>query len=92
MISESDLHLDGDVTGESSLKDFRSAKRRVVRQFERSFLESLLHTHAGNVTHAAAASGKNRRAFFELMRKHGLKSSAFRTADITGLDRPNGSL
>jgi two-component system response regulator GlrR len=45
----------------------------VVRRFEREYLEDLLCAHHGNITHAAKAARKNRRAFFELMRKHGLR-------------------
>jgi two-component system response regulator GlrR len=57
---------------------FRAAKARVVENFERSFIESLLALHGGNVTHAALAAGKNRRAFFELMRKHRIEAERFR--------------
>ena len=34
-------------------------------------------SHAGNVTHAARAAKKNRRAFFELMRKYKIESGEF---------------
>lgn len=49
---------------------FRTAKARVVRDFESEFLREKLESHGGNITQAARAAGKNRRAFFELMRKH----------------------
>src|SRR4029434_2703446 len=52
---------------------FGAMKARVVRRFEREYLEDLLGAHHGNITHAAKAARKNRRAFFELMRKHGLR-------------------
>ena len=51
---------------------FREAKAREVDQFERRYIEDLLDTHGGNISQAARAAQKNRRAFFELMRKHGL--------------------
>jgi len=57
---------------------FRAAKARVVDDFERGFIESLLASHQGNVTHAAQAAQKNRRAFFELMRKHRIDPTRFR--------------
>jgi len=60
---------------------FRAAKARVVEHFERSFIENLLALHGGNVTHAAQAAGKNRRAFFELMRKHRIEPGRFRALD-----------
>ncbi|HEX5749553.1 MAG TPA: sigma-54 dependent transcriptional regulator [Archangium sp.] len=51
---------------------FQSAKRRVVSAFERQYLQRTLQAHHGNIAAAARASGKHRRAFFELMRRHGL--------------------
>ncbi|WP_052517616.1 sigma-54 interaction domain-containing protein [Archangium violaceum] len=51
---------------------FQSAKRRVVSAFERQYLQAMLQAHHGNIAAAARASGKHRRAFFELMRRHGL--------------------
>lgn len=51
---------------------FQEAKRRVVDAFERAYLEQSLVEHDGNIAAAARASGKHRRAFFELMRRHGL--------------------
>ena len=57
---------------------FRVAKARLIENFERGYLEKLLAAHAGNVTHAAKAAQKDRRAFFELMRKHHLASERFR--------------
>ena len=35
----------------------------------------------GNITLAARESGKHRRAFFELIRKHRIESDEFRVAD-----------
>jgi DNA-binding NtrC family response regulator len=49
---------------------FRARKARAVRQFERSCVQELLAAHAGNISAAARAAGKNRRAFWELIRKY----------------------
>jgi two-component system, NtrC family, response regulator GlrR len=57
---------------------FSSAKAKVVRQFERGYIERVLANCGGNVTRAAEAAGKDRRAFFELMRKHEISASRFR--------------
>lgn len=57
---------------------FQDAKARVVRRFERRYLERKLVAHNGNITRAAKASGKNRRAFFELIRKHHIDVDRFR--------------
>jgi len=65
---EADPGPEGEVWDEQ----FQVAKRRLVRTFERDYVERSLRRHAGNISAAARASGKNRRAFFELMRRHGL--------------------
>jgi two-component system, NtrC family, response regulator GlrR len=70
-IELSDLNLpDNGQTVED--QSFQTMKSRVVWQFEHNFLTSLLHAHRGNITRAAFAAKKNRRAFWQLLRKHGL--------------------
>lgn len=64
-----------------TVESFRAAKGRVVQQFERSYIEHLLASCHGNVTQAAQQAGKNRRAFFELMRKHAIEAARFRESD-----------
>jgi two-component system, NtrC family, response regulator GlrR len=54
---------------------FTAMKARVIWQFEREYLQTMVHSHHGNITQAARAAGKNRRAFYELLRKHGLPCS-----------------
>ena len=53
---------------------FQKAKRELVTLFEREYLEQALRRSGGNIAEAARASGKARRAFFELMRKHGIRA------------------
>lgn len=55
----------------------RDAKRELVTRFEREYLENALRESRGNIARAARQSGKARRAFFELMRKHGVKAGSF---------------
>ena len=50
----------------------QDAKEALVTQFEQAYIGQALENSHGNITHAAAQAGKNRRAFFELMRKHGI--------------------
>jgi DNA-binding NtrC family response regulator len=50
----------------------KALKQELVREFERAYLESALRRSGSNIAAAARASGKPRRAFFELMRKHGV--------------------
>jgi DNA-binding NtrC family response regulator len=53
---------------------FQQTKRELLSMFEREYLEEALRRSGGNIAEAARASGKARRAFFELMRKHGVKA------------------
>jgi len=74
-----DLELDDDSEGmEADEQSFQAAKARIVQDFERGFIENLLASCHGNVTQAARVAKKNRRAFFELIRKHDIDASRFR--------------
>ncbi len=57
---------------------FKMAKARLVAHFERSHLQQLLSMYDGNITRAAAAARKNRRAFWELLRKHKIDTRRFK--------------
>lgn len=78
ILGDADIEIFGQPVVDAD--SFRAAKARVVSQFEQDFIEHLLLAHAGNVTHAARAAGKNRRAFFELMRKHRIEAARFKQA------------
>jgi two-component system, NtrC family, response regulator GlrR len=58
---------------------FKEAKERHIEQFEKTYIEGLLLTHRGNISRAAQAAGKHRRAFWELIRKHGIEVQRFKT-------------
>jgi two-component system response regulator GlrR len=68
-------------------ESFRRTKARVVESFERSYLEHLLSANKGNITSAATAARKNRRALFELIRKYKIDPERFR---IRGDSRQDG--
>jgi DNA-binding NtrC family response regulator len=51
-------------------ESFQEAKNKVVEQFEKTYIKSLLLTYQGNISKAARAAHKNRRAFWQLIRKH----------------------
>jgi len=71
----SDLSLPDDgVSAEG--QSFQATKSLVIRRFEHDFLETTLRAHHGNITRAARAVKKNRRAFWQLLRKHGLLDQA----------------
>ncbi|AHV94532.1 hypothetical protein [Bordetella holmesii] len=65
---------------EASLLDtpFGAAKARVVGHFERTYLYCSLARYEGNVTQAARAAAKHRRAFWALMRKHRIQAAPYR--------------
>jgi DNA-binding NtrC family response regulator len=73
-----DFRSGGEPTPDAGRQPFKEAKRHVVDQFERRYVEQALARSHGRVTAAARASGKDRRAFFELMRKHGVRPGPFR--------------
>lgn len=56
---------------------FREAKAR----FERAYVEGLLLAHNGNITKAAQTARKDRRAFWELIRRHHIDVNSFK-ADV----------
>lgn len=58
---------------------FQEAKARAVAEFEAAYIRELLVLHQGNISRAARAAEKNRRAFFELIKKHGIDVRGFRT-------------
>lgn len=56
-----------------SVQSFKKAKADAVANFERHFIACLLAEHNGNISSAARAAQKHRRAFWQLMKKHGMK-------------------
>jgi len=61
-------------TGTPPCGSFKELKSNVVAEFERKYIEDALAAADGNIARAARTAGKPRRAFFELMRKHGLST------------------
>jgi DNA-binding NtrC family response regulator len=76
-IQGSDLTLAGEGDRGRPLS-FREAKAKVVQEFERTYLESLLQACHGNISHAAEVAGKDRRAFWELLRKNRIDVRSFK--------------
>ena len=54
------------------------AKTTMIHNFEVGYLTNLLRAHHGNITHAAKAAGKQRRALQRLVRKYSLNPRSFR--------------
>ena len=73
-----DIELPGSAPADAPAEAFQAMKARVVQSFERSYIENILVSTGGNISEAARLAGKNRRAFFELIRKHEIAPGAFR--------------
>ncbi len=58
-----------------SLKEM---KERYVEQFEKTYIERLLLVNRGNISRAAQAAKKHRRAFYQLMRKYEIDARKFK--------------
>jgi len=71
-IEASQLPLVAELAVDVPAGSFRRAKSALVAEFERKYLEEALAAADGNIAQAARSAGKPRRAFFELMRKHGV--------------------
>jgi DNA-binding NtrC family response regulator len=68
-IGEADISLPLGATAAIE-ESFQGAKSRIIAEFEKSYIERALLMHHGNISRAARAAQKSRRAFWELIRKH----------------------
>jgi hypothetical protein len=57
---------------------FQENKQRVIDLFERQYVRSALQRARGNISAAARLSGKDRRSFWDLMRRHGITATPLR--------------
>jgi DNA-binding NtrC family response regulator len=62
----------GQVGALSLHQNLKAAKRQMIEEFERGYIEELLARHQGNVTRAAREAGKERRAFGRLVKKYSI--------------------
>jgi two-component system, NtrC family, response regulator GlrR len=87
-VEVNDLPLLKDGTNESETfetiridaSSFKSAKQNLVSNFEQQYLINALKQTNGNVSAAARLSEKDRRAFLELLHKHAIDPSHYRSA------------
>jgi two-component system response regulator GlrR len=80
LIREQSILLPRAAAGAPAAESFQKAKARAVARFEASYIRDILLAHQGNISRAAKAADKDRRAFWELIRKHGIDASTSRTA------------
>ena len=76
-IEEDHIVLPGE-TNKPGRLSFSQMKANVIAQFEMNYVESLLLTYKGNITRAAQAAQKERRTFWELIRKHNIDVQRFK--------------
>lgn len=79
IIQEDQIILPGDHAQPDQLS-FQEMKARVVNQFETDYIQNLLTAYKGNISKAAQAAQKERRTFWELVRKHKIDVEKFRVA------------
>ena len=77
VIRENDICLP-DKKSTTCKMSFKEAKANVVNEFERSYIERLLLSYHGNISKAAQGAQKNRRAFWQLIRKHHIDVRTFK--------------
>ena len=70
----------------------KAQKARLVHEFEVRYLQEALAKYNGNISQAANAAGKERRTFFELLRKHNLLSLAHLSGASVGTARTRAGL
>jgi DNA-binding NtrC family response regulator len=78
VVPTEDIVLSDEPADKSAAESFKEAKAKTVADFERAYIEGLLAIHRGNISHAARRAGKNRRAFWELIRKYRVDAERFR--------------
>ena len=78
LLSAADIDLPAAAGDAHPTNSFQAMKARVVQNFERSYIESILSISQGNIADAARTAGKNRRALFELIRKHNITPASFK--------------
>jgi two-component system, NtrC family, response regulator GlrR len=61
-------------------ESLQEAKAREIARFEKNFIQGLLRASGGNITRAAEAAQKNRRAFWQLIQKHRIDVAQYKTA------------
>jgi DNA-binding NtrC family response regulator len=78
VIGEMDIML-SQKKGQAGKVSFQEAKTQVINKFEKNYIEAQLIAFQGNITRAAKAAQKNRRAFWQLIRKHEINVNTFKT-------------
>lgn len=80
IIRDMEINLPRFEAFENDAQSFKEAKARFVDEFEKAYIQKLLLANHGNISRAAEAARKHRRAFLQLIRKHGIDVQEYKTA------------
>lgn len=61
---------------------FQEMKASVISQFETNYIQNLLIAYKGNISRAAQAAQKERRTFWQLLRKHKIDVQKFKLSQL----------
>jgi len=79
IVQEDQIVLPGENNHLTQLS-FQEMKVKVISKFETEYIQRLLTAYRGNISQAAQAAHKERRTFWELVRKHKIDVQKFRVA------------
>lgn len=81
VIHENQIAFPGDDDHLTRLS-FKELKSNVIAEFETKYITNLLIAYRGNISKAAQAAKKERRTFWELIRKHDIKVDDFKFSAV----------
>jgi transcriptional regulator with PAS, ATPase and Fis domain len=61
---------------------FQEMKAKVISEFETNYIQNLLIAYRGNITRAAQAAQKERRTFWQLIRKYKIDVEKFKVSEL----------
>ncbi|UCF94908.1 MAG: sigma-54-dependent Fis family transcriptional regulator [Desulfobacterales bacterium] len=77
-IQGADISLPAEAKSLEGPESLQTMKARMVADFEKKYIQDLLLAHRGNISQAAKVARKNRRAFWELIRKYQIDVQRFK--------------
>jgi DNA-binding NtrC family response regulator len=81
-IQESHIVFSGKKNDRLGELSFQEMKANVISQFETNYIQNLLIAYKGNISKAAQAAQKERRTFWQLVRKHKIDAQQFKVGQL----------
>jgi DNA-binding NtrC family response regulator len=82
VIQESHIVMPGESNSATALS-FQEMKANVISEFETNYIRNLLIAYKGNISRAAEAAQKERRTFWQLVRKHKIDVQQFKVSQAS---------